>query len=244
MSTIETLGILGIRSYSPDVQEVLHFSKPLTLIQGENGAGKTTIIECLKMATCGSLPPNAENGKRFLCDPKVIERPEVLGQIKLKFYALNKRPILSVRSFKVTANIKKHSFAKTEQVLKTRTDTGETICISHTCAEIDKQVPELLGVSKAVLEYVILCHQEESLWPFSDNQTLKKIFDDLFDTSSYSKMLDTLMDHQKEYKKKVKENKEKLIVYKKNYENLLDVSSSTSNSSLNAKLGNQHLLIG
>jgi predicted ATP-binding protein involved in virulence len=41
MVTLEKLGILGIRSFSPDSLQVLSFEKPLTLIVGHNGAGKT-----------------------------------------------------------------------------------------------------------------------------------------------------------------------------------------------------------
>jgi len=63
------------------------------------------------------------------------------------------------------------------------------VSINHTCAEIERQVPILLGVSKAVLEYVIFCHQEDSLWPFSDSNKLKQIFDELFDTTKFTKMI-------------------------------------------------------
>jgi recombinational DNA repair ATPase RecF len=45
--------------------------KPLTLIVGANGCGKTTIIECLKAATTGELPPNSQRGQYFVNDPKV-----------------------------------------------------------------------------------------------------------------------------------------------------------------------------
>ena len=82
MSTIETLGIGGIRSYNPDGLEVITFQKPVTLILGENGAGKTTIIECLRMATCGSLPPYTNNGKSWIFDPKLKGHPECRGIIK------------------------------------------------------------------------------------------------------------------------------------------------------------------
>lgn len=54
---------------------------------------------------------------------------------------------------------------------------------------MDRFVPRLFGVTNAILEYVIFCHQEESNWPFSDQANLKKIFDEIFDTSKYSKSL-------------------------------------------------------
>ena len=36
-------------------------------------------------------------------------------------------------------------------------------------------MPDHLGVSKAILENVIFCHQEESNWPLSEPAALKKV---------------------------------------------------------------------
>lgn len=41
MSALDKLLIKGIRSFSPDNTHVIEFYKPLTLIVGQNGAGKT-----------------------------------------------------------------------------------------------------------------------------------------------------------------------------------------------------------
>lgn len=41
MCSIQRVGILGIRSFSPIDLETIKFQKPLTLISGHNGAGKT-----------------------------------------------------------------------------------------------------------------------------------------------------------------------------------------------------------
>ena len=62
MTTLLKLGIQGIRAFDHEHLERLDFEKPVTLIVGHNGAGKTTIIECLKMAASGSLPPNSSSG--------------------------------------------------------------------------------------------------------------------------------------------------------------------------------------
>lgn len=70
MSKIDKLSISGVRSFSPNVREAIQFNTPLTLIVGYNGSGKTTIIECLKYATTGELPPNSKGGA-FIHDPKV-----------------------------------------------------------------------------------------------------------------------------------------------------------------------------
>lgn len=57
--------------------------------------------------------------------------------------------------------------------------------ISTKCAEIDTEIPHLLGVSKAVLENVIFCHQEDSYWPLAEPAALKKKFDDIFEATKY-----------------------------------------------------------
>ncbi len=48
---------------------------------------------------------------------------------------------------------------------------------------MDAEIPHLLGVSKAVLENVIFCHQEDSYWPLSEPGILKKKFDDIFEAT-------------------------------------------------------------
>ena len=59
-------------------------------------------------------------------------------------------------------------------------------------SEIDAGIPQLLGVSKAILESVIFCHQEESLWPMSEPAPLKKRFDEIFEAQKYIKAIDHL----------------------------------------------------
>ena len=68
MSRIDRLMIQGIRSFGPERGETIKFDPPLTLIVGWNGSGKTTIIECLRYATTGDLPPHSKTGGAFLHD--------------------------------------------------------------------------------------------------------------------------------------------------------------------------------
>lgn len=69
---------------------------------------------------------------------------------------------------------------------------GERTSVSKRVAELDKIVPESLGVSPAILNTVIFCHQDESLWPMSEPAKLKKQFDDIFEAQQYTKAVDTL----------------------------------------------------
>ena len=70
--------------------------------------------------------------------------------------------------------------------------------MSHKCTELDKQLPQLLGVSRAILEHVVFCHQEESSWPLMEGAVLKKRFDDIFDSTKYTKALHIFRQTEKE----------------------------------------------
>lgn len=61
----------------------------------------------------------------------------------------------------------------------------QKVCLSYRCADMDREIPALMGVSKAVLENVIFVHQDESNWPLQDPSTLKKKFDDIFSATRY-----------------------------------------------------------
>lgn len=85
MAGIKSLAVRGIRSFGPDEndEQRVSFEKPLTLILGQNGCGKTTIIESIRYAITGQMPPGSRN-ECFVHDTKVNRTTEVLGQVKLK----------------------------------------------------------------------------------------------------------------------------------------------------------------
>ena len=79
-----------------------------------------------------------------------------------------------------------------EGSLRTKTRNGERTSISSRVAELDQLMPQYLGVSKAVLDFVIFCHQDESLWPLSEPAPLKKKFDEIFEALKYTKAIDNI----------------------------------------------------
>ena len=44
--------------------------------------------------------------------------------------------------------------------------------ISQRCLDIDKAVPQHMGISKAILENVIFVHQEDANWPLKESKIL------------------------------------------------------------------------
>eukprot|EP00891_Asterochloris_glomerata_P005919 jgi/Astpho2/5919/gw1.00080.120.1_t len=180
--------IKGIRSFSPDNVNVIEFYRPLTLIVGHNGAGKTTIIECLQQACTGTLPPNSGKGQHWILHPKVAGETEVKAQIKLRFRTATSQPVVINRTFQLTQKKTALQFKAVDQSLQTyNKDTFEKQALSYRCSDIDRLVPQAMGVSKAVLENVVFVHQEDSNWPLADGPTLKKKFDDIFNATKYTK---------------------------------------------------------
>ncbi|KAK6455125.1 DNA repair protein [Scheffersomyces xylosifermentans] len=195
MSSLFKLSIKGIRSFEPENEETIQFGFPLTLICGQNGCGKTTIIECLKYVTTGDLPPNSKGGA-FVNDPSISGRPVVTGQIKLAFRNANGKSMISTRTVSLTrkqarGGVFTNTFKTLEGQLAT-IDKGNKVSISTKNAELDTQTPIYLGASPAILDYVIFCHQDESLWPLSEASVLKKRFDDIFEASKFTKVLENL----------------------------------------------------
>ncbi|CAI6081319.1 unnamed protein product [Clonostachys chloroleuca] len=190
MSRIDKLSISGVRSFSPGAREAIQFYSPLTLIVGYNGSGKTTIIECLKYATTGELPPNSKGGA-FIHDPKLCGEKEVLAQVKLQFRSINDRQHVATRSIQLTAKKTTRS-QKTLDCSLVVVNNGERTTTSTRQAQLDEMIPERLGVSRAILDAVIFCHQDESLWPLSEPAALKKRFDEIFEALKYTKAIDNL----------------------------------------------------
>ena len=92
--------------------------------------------------------------------------------------------ICVIRSFELqnqsVKGVLKPKFRAIDSVLKTTTESGEKTSLSSKCADTDMEVLRLMGVSKAMIENVIFCHQEDSNWPLSEMRVLKKRFDDIF----------------------------------------------------------------
>ncbi|KAK6338697.1 DNA repair protein rad50 [Orbilia brochopaga] len=199
---VDKLAILGIRSFDNTRQETIAFHTPLTLIVGYNGSGKTTIIECLKYATTGDLPPNSKNGA-FIHDPKICGEKEVMAQVKLSFVNTNGARMVCTRSLQLT--VKKTTRTQKTldgQLLMYKDNQRSTV--STKCVELDTMLPNFLGVSRSVLDNVIFCHQEESMWPLSEASVLKKKFDEIFEAQKYTKAIDNIKALRKKQAEEIK----------------------------------------
>ncbi|KAJ3336363.1 DNA repair protein rad50 [Gonapodya sp. JEL0774] len=93
---------------------------------------------------------------------------------------------------------------------------------------MDAEIPTYLGINRAILENVIFCHQEDSNWPLSEPGSLKKKFDEIFEATRYTKVLDNIKVLRKAQKEVIaldrqelghlKENKDKAARVNRNYQ--------------------------
>jgi DNA repair protein RAD50 len=190
-STISDL-VQSIRSFDPGYQQIIKIFTPLTLIVGQNGSGKTTIIECLRYATTGELPPNSATGGAWIHDPKLNGESETKAMVKLSFIPPSGQYMVSTRRLLLTVKKTMRSQKTMEGEMIVKRLNGENVGISTRVAELDTLIPHYLGVSKAILDSVIFCHQDDSLWPMSTPALLKKKFDEIFEAHKYTKAIENI----------------------------------------------------
>ncbi|XP_069052050.1 DNA repair protein RAD50.L isoform X2 [Lepisosteus oculatus] len=241
MSKIDKMSILGVRSFGIEDKDkqVISFFSPLTVLVGPNGAGKTTIIECLKYITTGDFPPGSK-GNTFVHDPKVAHETDVRAQIRLQFQDVNGEVVAVQRSMLCTQKGKKAEFKTLEGVI-TRIKHGEKVSLSSKCAEIDREMITALGVSKAVLNNVIFCHQEDSNWPLSEGRALKQKFDEIFSATRYIKVLDTLRQLRMKQGQCVKECQMELKYLKQNKEKSQEIQDLLNKRELQLAASKEHV---
>uniref|UniRef100_A0AAR2IS42 Zinc-hook domain-containing protein n=1 Tax=Pygocentrus nattereri TaxID=42514 RepID=A0AAR2IS42_PYGNA len=194
--------------------------------EGETSSGLGTIIECLKYVTSGDFPPGSK-GNTFVHDPKDAHETDVRAQIRLQFKDVNGEPVAVQRSMLSTQKGKKAEFKTLEGVI-TRIKHGEKVSLSSKCAEIDREMISALGVSKAVLNHVIFCHQEESNWPLSEGKALKQKFDEIFSATRYIKVLETLRQLRLKQSNTVKACQMELKYLKQNKEKAQEIKDLLS----------------
>lgn len=177
--------IQGIRSYSTDISrsQTLDFY-PLTLIVGHNGSGKTSIIEALKFIIAGEEPPLSDSRRNFINTSKKSQpnKNSPFASIEVKFtnvkneFCIARREIL--QAYKTATPSISSSYKIGENHWKN----------VHKQDDWNRNIPLLFNLpNPAILDNVVLCHQEENLWCMGESNNVKSIFDRIFGCEQYKK---------------------------------------------------------
>src|SRR5688500_18588198 len=125
----------------------------------------------------------SDTGKTFVHHPSCEGQSAIRSQVKLQFQSVTDQKCVVTRSLDVTLKkkpmrkgakpkfdedddgVKGYNLAlrTLESVLKIGDDS-----LSSKCADIDREMVNLLGVPKPIISNVIFCHQEESYWPLGE----------------------------------------------------------------------------
>lgn len=137
-----------------------------------------------------------------------------MAQVKLSFRSTDGAKVVCTRSLQVTMKANNTRTQKTLEGQLLVVKNGERTTLSSKVADLNGFMLQYLGVSKAVLEYVIFCHQDESLWPMSEPSALKKKFDDIFEAVKYTNAIKNIKDLVKKQKEDLREEKVRLEQYR------------------------------
>ncbi|KAI5754699.1 hypothetical protein M8J77_010773 [Diaphorina citri] len=208
MALLDQLHIMGIRNFPADKNRVVRFQRPLTLIVGENGCGKTTIIECIKFALTNEYPQGASSGKNFVHDPRIGKKDETHAIVKLQCTCENNDTVCVVRSLLLSNKNGKDNCATRDTTISRKIfATGVQKNLGCLQQESVLEMCNLIGVSKAILNNVIFCHQENSSWPLDEGKKVKEIFDEIFDATKYNKALESIKIQRDRLRKEIPEIK-------------------------------------
>ena len=98
----------------------------------------------------------------------------------------------------------KTKFETLDSTIDVENAAGNKIQLSKRCADTTTEMCAAMGVSKAILNNVIFCHQEDSNWPLDEGKKLKEKFDAIFGTTEYNKAIDKIIKKRKSHQDKCK----------------------------------------
>ncbi|KAJ6218660.1 hypothetical protein RDWZM_009817 [Blomia tropicalis] len=235
MLHLQRLIIQGIRSFNPDEPVDIKFSS-LTIFHGPDDVGKTTIIDSLKYALTGNLPPNCDNEECFVHDEQYSKRSMICGQTRLRFIDTQNK------STDITRNLRLFSSKQNNQTTIRFIQDDAIISQDNNPIGVNNEALKFWSfeISRVVLDYIIFCHQEETNWPLSDGKVLKKRFDDIFGSISYKEEVTTNIAKSEEYSCKLRKltaERNSLILKVKNKSSKLDsiIEKLNNRSNLNQK---------
>ncbi|KAK6754207.1 hypothetical protein RB195_013294 [Necator americanus] len=157
-----------------------------------------TLIEALNYITTGALP--AGKLASFVHSVEASSKPRVDGLVKLQFEDCKGRTCVATKRVNAALTKGGKLQCKSDEFnIQVTAADGQIKSLSSKVADFQKEIVNLLGVPAAILDNVIFCHQEESVWPLSEPKELKLRFDRIFQLTRFVKALEVMKKMKRDY---------------------------------------------
>lgn len=103
------------------------------------------------------------------------------------------------RSAKVFKKNQKTTFKTLDATVTVSEKDGKDRTTSKRNEDATSDMCTAVGVSKAIINHVLFCHQEDSDWPLRTDKEVMDIFDKIFGTTEYNNALDEIRSMRKQY---------------------------------------------
>ncbi len=185
---------------------------PLFLINGATGAGKSTILDAICFALYGQTTGGERSATQMRCD---FASDNMLTHVELEFCVGSRR----FRILRIPQQIRAKSVGEgtTTQSAKATfweilADATEKLLVSSSIKDADTQIKQLIGLDAAQFRQVMVLPQgkfRELL--LADSKDREKIFGQLFQTTVYKKIEESLKLKASHIKKQVEQYRNQVI---------------------------------
>lgn len=108
------------------------------------------------------------------------------------------------RSAKVIKKGQKCTFKSLDATITLAEDDRE-VSTSKRNNDATEDMCDAIGVSKAIINNVLFCHQEDANWPLGTDQEVMSRFDQIFGTTEYNNALEKMRKIRKKYEDEIKD---------------------------------------
>ncbi len=210
---IREVGLVNVKSYS---DQTIRFEEGVNAIIGENGAGKTTILEAIGFALFNTLPYNISD---------FIKRGEKRAEIRVK--------IVNPKDERLYEVVRKIEEGRTVEYFVRDAETGVRIGGAEGVAGVTEWVKDAFGFeidAKTIFENAIGVSQGKITSQFLESAGVRdKIFSPLIGVEGYKKAFERSREYEKFVETKLKDVEKEIALLQKDIENLNRLESKLEN---------------
>jgi len=186
--------------------EIIEFEllgeKPLFLINGPTGSGKTTILDGICFALYGSTTGNERDAEQMRCDhaaADLITRVSLNFELNGQHYRISREP-RQIRPKAKGEGLTTHS--ANAELLQLDGSGKTTVLVPRKVNEATHAVEDLMGLNVEQFRQVMVLPQGEFRnLLMADSRQREKIFSDLFQTQVYRRMEEVLKQRSAQIRK-------------------------------------------